>query len=166
MAVALMTFLLFALNAPSNGEVTKGQEAPDFNLPDLSGEMVCLKDLQGKVVLLDFWATWCLPCRKTLPELAALDKKYRDKGVVVLGLSIDDPASYDNDYVKEFREKYEVEYKILRADKRVVEIYLGKENVSIPTLFIIDKTGKVVEKHEGFEEGSLENILDELLSNK
>jgi peroxiredoxin len=138
------------------------QPAPDFTLSDLSGKMVSLKDFRGKIVFVDFWATWCLPCRKSLPELSGLDKKYREKGLVILGLSIDDPDSYDNQYVSDFIGKYNIEYQILRADKKVVEQYLGTEDVNVPTLFIIDKEGKILEKHVGFESGVLEKNLQKL----
>jgi peroxiredoxin len=161
-----MCLSIFFLSPVCTGQIDKGQTAPDFILPDLFGEKVRLKDLRGKIVLLDFWATWCLPCRKTLPEMAALDKKYRDDGVVVLGLSIDDPASYDNRYVREFKDKYGVEYQILRTHKGVVASYLGTENVRIPTLFIVDREGKIVEKHEGLEQGTVEKTLKALLSEK
>lgn len=140
-----------------------GQAAPDFVLPDLSGNMVSLKEFRGKVVLVDFWATWCLPCRKTLPELAELDKKYGDNGLVILGLSIDDPSSYDNAYVSKFKDRYNVDYRILRADKDIVKKYLGTDNPRVPTLFIIDKNGKIVKKFEGMKPGEVEEELKKRL---
>jgi peroxiredoxin len=145
-------------------QTEEGQKAPDFSLQNLQGETIFLKDLRGKIVVLDFWATWCLPCRKSLPELAELDKKYRDKKVVFLGLSIDDPDSYDNQYVAEFKNKYKVAYQVLRANSGVVADYLGSEDVRIPAFVILDKKGIIVKKHMGFEQGMVEKILIKLLS--
>ena len=65
--------------------------APDFSLPDLSGKTVSLEQFRGKVVLLDFWATWCPPCRMTIPLLINLQEQYGKKGLIILGVSIDDP---------------------------------------------------------------------------
>jgi len=145
-------------------QVEEGQMAPNFTLHNLKGETVSLESFKGKPIVLDFWATWCLPCRKSLPELAKLDKKYRGKGVVFLGLSIDDPDSYDNQYVAEFKDQYGVEYEVLRATSDVVANYLGTEDVRIPAFLILDQQGKVVKKHLGFEEGILESALLKLLS--
>ncbi|MFC1867165.1 peroxiredoxin family protein [Thermodesulfobacteriota bacterium] len=163
--VFMIIFLLFP-GSISIRDVKAQQMAPYFTLPDLSGNMVSLKDFRGKIVFVDFWATWCLPCRKSLPELAKLDKKYRDKGLVILGLSMDNPDSFDNKYVSEFIKDFKVEYQILRADKKVVENYLGTEGVSIPALIIVDSKGKIVEKQVGFDPGIAEKALRKLLENE
>jgi len=155
--------ILALLSVACIKDTSAQQMAPDFTLPDLKGNMVSLNDYRGKIVIVDFWATWCLPCRKTLPELAKLDKKYREKGVVILGLSLDSPESYDNKYISDFKDSYGVGYQILRADKKVQESYLGTENPRIPTLFLIDKKGKIVMKHEGFEMEDIEKEVQELL---
>lgn len=139
------------------------QPAPDFTLPDLSGHMVSLKDFRGHYVIVDFWATWCIPCRKSLPELAAIAKKYKDRNLVVLGLAIDNPDSFDNQYIIDFIKKYNVEYAILRADHRIVTQYLGADDPNVPTLFMIDKNGGILEKHEGFEPGKLEQLIEKWL---
>jgi cytochrome c biogenesis protein CcmG/thiol:disulfide interchange protein DsbE len=162
----VVIIVLFLVLCATNIKTIYAQQgASDFTLSDLSGNMVSLKDFRGEIVFVDFWATWCLPCRKSLPELSSLDKKYRDKGLVILGLSIDDPDSYDNQYVSNFISKYNIEYRILRADQKVIGQYLGTEDVNVPTLFIVDKEGKILEKHVGFESGVLEKILQKLLKN-
>lgn len=156
--------LIFFLCPVSFAQIEEGQTASDFSLQNLQGETVCLKDFKGKIVVLDFWATWCLPCRQSLPELAKLEKKYRDKGVVFLGLSIDDPESYDNKYIAEFKDRYKVAYQVLRAHSGIVADYLGTEKVRIPALLILDKAGIVIKKHMGFEQGMVEKYLLQLLS--
>lgn len=166
LGTGLIIFILVLLSTACIKDTNAQQTAPDFVLPDLSGQMVSLKEFRGKVVLVDFWATWCLPCRKTLPELAKLDEKYRDNGLVILGLSIDNPDSYDNTYVSDFKDRYKVKYRILRADKKVQESYLGTEDPRVPTHFIVDKKGKIIRKHEGFEMEMIEKELNELLQEK
>jgi len=162
-ALRTVFIIIFLLSTACIKDTVAQQMAPNFALPDLTGNMVSLKEFRGKVVLVDFWATWCLPCRKTLPELVRLDKKYRDKGLVILGISIDDLNSYDNKYVSDFKDRYKIEYRILRADKKMYQSYLGSENARVPTLFIIDKKGQIVGKHEGFETGTLEKEFQKLL---
>jgi len=150
----------------SFGIVEVEQIAPDFSLQDLSGKTVSLKDFKGKIVFVDFWATWCIPCRKSMPEMAELDRNYRDKGLVILGLSIDNPDSFDNKYVGDFVKKYKVEYQILRAGKELVEKYLGTVDVYVPSLFILDREGKVVDKQVGYEPGAAEKVLKTLIESK
>jgi peroxiredoxin len=164
-AIVFCIFLLLIF-FPIGGAAAQQKTAPDFTLPDLSGNMVSLKDFRGKIVFVDFWATTCVPCRKSLPELAELDKKYRDKGLVILGLSVDDPDSFDNKYVSEFKDKYKVEYPILRADAKMMKDYLGVKEAFLPTLVIIDREGKIVDIHVGFDPGGPEKALKGLLESK
>lgn len=158
-SLLLIFFLLGAAAAP-------GKTAPDFTLPDLSGNMVSLKDFRGKIVFVDFWATYCVPCRKSMPELAKLYKEYRDEGLVILGLSVDDPDSYENRYVSEFKDKYGVQYPILRADEKMMKDYLGTKEAFLPTLIIVDRYGKIVDIQIGFEPGGAEKVLMRLLECK
>ncbi len=164
--IASVILFVFLLNSFPAMDVKAQGPAPDFTLPDLSGNMVSLKDFRGNVVFLDFWATWCLPCRKSLPKLVELDRQYRDKGLIILGLSVDDPDHYDAKYISDFADSYKVKYRILRADKNVIEAYLGTENVTVPSLIIIDRDGMIVEKHEGFDLKSVEKVLTKLLENR
>jgi peroxiredoxin len=141
-----------------------GKAAPDFSLEDLSGNTVSLSTSKGHVVLLDFWATWCAPCLMSIPELVDLQKKYRDQGLEVIGISLDDPGEISNGDLLDFKKRLKINYKILRADWRVVEDYFGSESTSIPTLFVIDREGRIVEKHIGFSPGLLEKSLKDLFS--
>ena len=165
--VVFVIVLLFALMAPIYvTTLWAGELAPEFTLPDLSGKAISLSDFRGKYVIVDFWATWCVPCRKSLPALAQADRKYRDQDVVILGLAIDNPDSFDNAYLAKFLKPFDVEYPILRADNLTITQYLGDEEPAIPTLFVIDRQGRIVEKHEGFVSNELDLMVEELLSNQ
>ena len=138
--------------------------APDFSLEDLSGNTVSLKTSKGSIVLLDFWATWCPPCLMSIPELVGLQQKYGEKGLVIFGISLDDPGQISNGDLLGFKERLNINYKILRADWKVMEDYFGSGNASIPTLFVIDRKGRIVDKHVGFRPGIVEESLKELFS--
>jgi peroxiredoxin len=157
----LSIFLLFLLGSVG---ADAQEKAPDFTLKDLSGNMVSLKDYRGKIVLVDFWATWCVPCRKSIPELVELRKKNKSKEWVIFGLSIDDPESWDDKYVADFAKKrLKINYTVLRADKKVIKDYLGTKPVGIPILFVIDKEGVIVDKLLGHVPGAAERSLKKLL---
>ena len=160
---ALISLIIILLFAGCNRKVDAQQNAPDFTLPDLSGNMVSLKEYRGKIILLDFWATWCPPCRRSIPELAEIQKKYKDYGVVILGISMDDPFMFDNQYLLAFKEKFNINYRILRADIEVINNYLSNGRMAIPTLFIINREGKIVKKHIGFAPGEVERLLQKVL---
>ena len=144
-------------------EVETLRTAPDFTLRDLNGDSVSLKKYRGKVVLLDFWATWCAPCRQSIPELVELQKKYRDQGVVVLGISMDDPEMFPDTYILAFKEAFKMNYTILRGDQNVALDYFGVANMVIPTLFVINREGKIADKIVGYAPGAVENALKRVL---
>jgi len=121
-----------------------GSKAPEFALPDLSGKTVRLADFQGKVVILDFWATWCPPCRAEVPDFVRLQAKYRDKGLSVVGLSLDAEGAK---VVRPFAEEYNVNYVMLIANDETTRSFGGV--VGIPTTFVLDRTGKIVSKFIG-----------------
>ncbi|HEY3156216.1 MAG TPA: TlpA disulfide reductase family protein [Candidatus Eisenbacteria bacterium] len=125
-----------------SGEV--GSQAPEFALPDLSGKTVRLADFKGKVVILDFWATWCPPCRAEVPDFVRLQAKYRDKGLSVVGLSLDAEGAKA---VRPFAEEYNVNYVMLLANDETARSFGGV--VGIPTTFVLDRTGKIVSKFIG-----------------
>jgi cytochrome c biogenesis protein CcmG/thiol:disulfide interchange protein DsbE len=146
------------------GESESGDSAPAFSLQEITGEAVSLEQYKGKIVLLDFWATWCPPCKKSIPELITLQNKYREQGLVVLGISLDDPHRVSNSDLVSFKKHYKINYKILRGSADVVKDYFGKENISIPTMFFINPEGKIVDKHVGFMPGAIEASLKKMLS--
>jgi len=145
-----------------NNDVKARPSAPDFSLYDLSGNKVSLKDYRGDVVLLDFWATWCPPCRRSIPELVDINNRYRDRGLVILGISVDDPRQANNRYLSAFKEKFGMNYMILRSDRKVTMDYFGTENFSIPTLFVVNREGKIVNKYEGFSPGAVERSMKKM----
>ena len=154
------TFLLFFLwNGELAAELGTQVRAPDFSLKDLSDKTFTLKNHRGQIIVIDFWATWCVPCRKTIPELIEVNNKYKDKGVVVWGITLDEPDSYPNKYILDFKKQYNMNYTVLRSDEKVVEDYLGVDDVRVPIMFIIDREGKIVERHEGFDAGAAERLL-------
>ena len=127
----------------SHGEV--GTPAPEFNLPDLTGAQVASSSFKGKVVILDFWATWCPPCKEEIPHLVNLQAKYRDQGLAIVGLSLDAGGARD---VKPFAEEHDVNYTMLIANGEVAKSY---GNVAaIPTTFVIDRDGKIVQRFIGY----------------
>ena len=156
-----IVFMLFLFGCGK--DVGSSPIAPDFSTNDIDGQNITLSQFRGQVVLLDFWATWCPPCRQAIPELVELQQKYRDQGLVVLGFSMDDPQQADDEYLKAFKEKFSINYPILRGTYEVARNYFGDANIALPTLFVINKEGEVVDKHVGFYPGAVENSLKKLL---
>jgi cytochrome c biogenesis protein CcmG, thiol:disulfide interchange protein DsbE len=159
-----LLFLFFSFTLLGGFIVTadaKDVKAPDFTLSDLSGKSVSLNEHLGKVVVLDFWATWCPPCRMSIPELVKLQEKYREKGLVIIGVSLDD-ANTKNAYLESFREKYKINYIILRGDDKATEKYFGRSQFSIPTLFIINREGVVIDMFSGYSPGAVEKALEKI----
>lgn len=136
--------------------------APNFTLEDISGKPLSLSDVKGKVVVVDFWATWCGPCRMSIPELVDLQAKYKAKGLVIVGISVDDEKVSKGELVA-FKEKMQINYPILRANDKVYVDYFGRtRGFSIPTLFVIDREGKVRNRLVGFEPGVVEKSVQSL----
>ena len=150
---------LFAALSGCGDDAGAGPSAPEFSLPDISGQKVVLSDYRGSVVLLDFWATWCGPCRATIPELVRLQEKYGESGLVILGLSLDDPRQVTDNALQDFKRDRGINYSILRADSKVVKAYFGTGNIAIPTLFVIDRKGIIRDKIVGFNNGALNKSL-------
>ena len=118
--------------------------APNFRLSDMEGRVVQLSDYKGKVVLLDFWATWCAPCRAEMPMLQALHNQFRDRGFEVVGISVDDdPAEVVPDYIKQGGYNYTQ----LFSDEKVQEQYGPIRG--IPTFFLIDRDGVIRKRGTG-----------------
>jgi peroxiredoxin len=118
--------------------------APDFSLKTLEGQEVTLASLKGKVVLIDFWATWCGPCRESIPHLVDLYKHYREKGFEVIGVSVDKGEA---EVVRRFSKAMDIPYPILIASEEVTRSY---GVTALPTTFLIDREGNIQERVIGF----------------
>ena len=133
--------------------------APNFDLTSTEGKNVKLSDYRGKVVIVDFWATWCPPCRKGIPDLIELQNEFKDK-LVVIGVSLDQDTKSD---VIPFIKKYGINYPVVYGTNQVIVDY-GSIN-AIPTSFVINKEGKIVDKHIGLvPKSDLETKIKEILS--
>ena len=128
---------------PSSGQV--GDDAPSYSAPALNGESTSLASLRGEVVLLNVWATWCIPCRKELPELQQLHQQYAARGLRVVGVSVDD-GSADRS-VAEFVREFGITYTILRDPAENVSHTFAIPGV--PASFLIDRKGKVAWRRLG-----------------
>ena len=134
-------------------------KTPIWLLRDVDGREVKSSDYIGKVVVVDFWATWCPPCRKEIPDYIALQKKYADRGLVILGFSMDEaPASE----VKAFGVKMKVNYPLLMANGATAEAFGGIEG--LPTSFIIDREGNIRHRKVGLTDpDAYEKLIASLL---
>jgi peroxiredoxin len=160
--ITLIMFILI-LGCTAEPEVLIMKDAPDFTLKSITGEKVSLKDFRGDFVLVDFWATWCGPCQMSIPELVHLQEKYRDKDLVILGISLDEPGKVDDIQLQRFIDKYQMNYHVMRGDDDIMMSYFGRASTSIPVMFVVNREGKIVEKVSGFYPGKTEEIIQRLL---
>lgn len=141
-------------------ETSAGKPAPDFELSSTEGKQVKLSDFKNKIVIVDFWATWCGPCRESIPDLVELRKTYKNKGLEIIGVSLDDESTVEN--VKPFIKNLGINYTVVYGNSKIVQDY---GNISgIPTLFIIDQKGNIVTSHVGLvPKKQLENEIIKLI---
>jgi peroxiredoxin len=144
MKKTVLAFALLIAGAAFAG-VGKGQHAPEFSLPSLSGSTMALSSMRGKVVLIDFWAQWCEPCKKELPQLDKLSKEYAGKGVVIVAVNIDKQRENAERMVKQLGVSLPV---LLDPAGSVAGAY---DLPKMPTSFVVDKKGIVRYVNEGFE---------------
>lgn len=151
-AVVLMLFGFLSAYA-----IDIGADAPEFSLKDINGKTVSLSDFKGKVVILDFFASWCPPCRQEVPDFIQLQNAYADKGFAMIGVAVVTAQE-----AKDFVDKMSVNYPVLVDDEKVSGAY-GPIR-SIPTTFLIDKNGKIVKMYIGFRpKSTFESDIKELL---
>jgi thiol-disulfide isomerase/thioredoxin len=128
---------------PSATGTLGSSKAPVWELKDPNGKLVKSSDFDGKVVILDFWATWCPPCKAEIPGFIDLQKKYGEKGLVVVGVSVDEQGS---SVVKQFMKEFAMNYPVVMGNLKMMQDFGG---TGVPTTFIIDRSGKIVSKHVG-----------------
>ena len=143
----------------ASADNTSFKPAPDFGLKDLAGKMVNLADFKGKVVIINFWATWCGPCRAEIPSLIKLRDQYHGRGLEIIGISLDEDGPKP---VVEFVEKYKINYPIVIGSLTEVNAYGPFD--AIPTTFIVDRQGKIRSQHLGMVSyGEIESDIKTLL---
>ena len=151
----LAVFYIVGKATPSVPQAVKpGQAVPDFSTTNADGGTLRLSDFKGKVVLINFWATWCGPCRTEIPDLIALQKKYGAKGFTVLGISDDDAPERARDFARTNK----MMYPIGMATPDLKKQFGGVPG--LPTSFLLDRNGKIVWSQEGVRQDvTMESVL-------
>ena len=140
-----------------------GQAAPNFKISTTSGQQVSLDNYRGRVLVLDFFATWCQPCRASIPHLVEMNRKYGAQGLYVLGMSADEDGERA---VKAFADQNHITYPVALAGESTL-IDFGVR--SVPVMFVIDKKGRVAEVFRGFTDEvarSTEQLIKKLLAER
>ena len=117
--------------------------APELSMTDLNGGAVQTSNYKGKVVLVNFWAAWCTPCAEEIPQFIALEKKYRDQGLQVIGISVED----DPRELRDFYRKYRMNYPVVPSDLKIADAFGGV--LGLPTTFVIGRDNLIHGKHSG-----------------
>jgi cytochrome c biogenesis protein CcmG/thiol:disulfide interchange protein DsbE len=160
--------LVFFIVNNTNGTPDEGPYPPNYK--SNSAEMLNFEEYRGNIVIIDFWATWCPPCRRGIPDLVELKNEYKDEGLEIIGISLDGitRGGQTRNEVGPFMKEYNINYPVVRGDKQVVQSYGGIR--SIPTSFVIDEEGKVVSRYQGLVPKStyvkdIKKILNDNYSN-
>jgi thiol-disulfide isomerase/thioredoxin len=144
---------------PKVKQNTDRKPAPEFALKDVDGRTVSLAEYKGKVVLLNFWATWCGPCKIEIPWFVEFEQKYKDRGFAVLGVALDEEGW---EVVKPYLEQAKVNYRVVVGNDSVATLYGGVD--SLPTSFVLDQDGRIAATHVGLvSKSEYENEISQLL---
>jgi len=139
--------------------LTPRNKARDFTVRTLDGQTLRLSDLAGRPVILDFWATWCVPCRASMPLLSTMQGRFASRGLMVVGMSVDDDAPVK---VRDFAERLHVRFPLAMASEGILDDY-GPIR-SIPTTIFIDRRGRIVRRLTGYVDAeTLEGFIREIL---
>jgi peroxiredoxin len=167
MVVALMLVFAFKLTrrpapGPTSGAAQTNAIAPDFTLQSLEGKSVRLSDYRGKAVVLNFWATWCGPCKIEMPWFVDLQNQYGPAGVQFLGVAMDDASTKD---IAEFAHSMNVNYPILIGKEAVGDAYGGVQ--FLPETFYLDRDGKIIDKAFGLKgRGEIEDDIKKIVGQR
>ncbi len=134
-----------AVIALSRNAIAADALKPDWQVTDFSGKKISAVETKGQVVLVDFWATWCPPCRAEIPVLNGLAKKFADKGVIIVGIAVDQSGEKT---VKKFAAQHDISYRLAMTSLELEKTFGGID--SLPTLFIIGPDGKIAGRHIGY----------------
>ena len=160
-ALVAMCSLLASQTTPPSGQSSPqlGQPAADFTLPDSTGSPIKSSAYKGKVILLDFWATWCTGCKVEIPWYMEFQNKYGKDGLTAIGVSMDDDGWKS---VKPFLEEHKLNYPVVIANEGLANRYGGLP--SLPMTLLIDRNGKIAESHAGIvDKDAFENKIKALL---
>jgi peroxiredoxin len=138
--ILLLMHLSFSTRLQASSE-----KATPFTLEDLTGNPVSLSDFRGRVVVIDFWATWCHECETSSPQLEKVYRTYKDRGVVFLGISLDEGSDAENN-VKSFVDRFDLTFTILMGNEKVASDYYIK---GIPTTYVLDRDHAIKARYEG-----------------
>ena len=141
----LVSVLSLNLNAADSANSRKmlGKPSPSFSLPDLNDQKVSLNKWRGKLILINFWATWCLPCVKEIPMLNSFQKRYAEDDLQIIGIAIDNAAA-----INKFTQKIPIQYPALIGNAQLI-LKFGNRAGSLPYTVIVDQQGKIVEIASG-----------------
>jgi thiol-disulfide isomerase/thioredoxin len=156
-------FIYLLVNPRTDTTVGNGRAAaPDFTLMSLDGRPVKLSDYRGKVVVINFWATWCPPCRAEIPDLVAAQQHYRDRGVEILGIALDDEG---REVVEPFVRDNGITYPVLIGDEAIMSLYGGIS--SIPTTFFLNRDGSIQRHYDRMlSRLEIDSALEEILNKR
>ena len=140
---ASILYIVMSSSAPNTPGSSSGSAAPQFTLSDISGRPLSLSNYRGKVVILDFWAPWCPPCRAEIPDFISLQSQYSAQGLQIIGVGLDQPSN-----VAAFALQNKINYPVAVGDDAIANLYGGISG--IPTTFIIDRQGNIRQKFEGY----------------
>jgi thiol-disulfide isomerase/thioredoxin len=145
----------------SPAEQSSPTALPDIYLPDVSDNIHGISEWQGKILIINFWATWCPPCRKEIPEFIALQKQYSAKGLQFIGIAID-----DQDSVREYLVSTKINYPILIAGVTGIALaqHLGNTIDAVPFTIVVNKQGQIIHRHPGeFSSEQIMEVIDPLI---
>ncbi len=162
--ILLLLPLIMVLSVCAKAEKTdifndNSSQASEFTVKDLQGNEISLSDYSGKVVFLNFWATWCGPCKAEIPGFIEAYKQYKDKGMEIIGISMDRISAKS---VLKFAEKYKINYPVVMGTAKIVKDY--EPGPYIPTTIIVDQNGKIRHRHIGsMNKDTLKNYFLKLI---